>query len=442
MLLCGFGWAQQAASAVDGLRARLMEHNGQAVMKVGEVHAATKVLLHPIDNRVVNGSVQQRNVAGFFRGSDDQVIPVGQTVRVVKVESSSDGKNDVIRVTVATPGNALAPIAFVLPSGSLAGMTESQLEQTVSAVVSPIAAAASGTQTVRTPVARPAAGPPGWRFVRTQTGTEALLQGEVEANGTKEVALLAFGCPTLTSVVTGVNAGQLVAELRVRKSMLTFGYGNLVMEGGSDNDVGRSQLGAEPEIHIDLAADQVGEAAIAPLSLRYEEPDLRHVVDTPGLPLTLKAHEVNATTDAFVAHFQLPPNSSAVQRLMQPCFAQAEASAAQAEQGKKLNVVLACPDVEGKALRSGKVLVGAAGKELEMDPDSEGTSWALPKATKTRARPKLVLACFYGAPGYGSDLKETLEKKTFSIPATAAYCSRGHRTTGNIEEVRCDRASK
>ena len=63
----------------------------------------------PCDNRVVNGVVQSRAVMGILRGSDDQLLQPGEPVRIITVDSSSDARYDILRLTVTTSNRRSCP---------------------------------------------------------------------------------------------------------------------------------------------------------------------------------------------------------------------------------------------------------------------------------------------------------------------------------------------
>ena len=120
--------------------------------------------------------------------------------------------------------------------------------------------------------------------------------------------------------------------------------------------------------------------------------------------------------------------------MMSSCFEVLEAQ----EKSERAKDVVSCPVVAGKVLKDMKVFIGAGGKELETDPESDQIrNWILPKATK--ARPKLALACFYGEPGYRTDPKEVLEKRVLPIPASATGCVIANDSTENRNHGECTR---
>ena len=277
----------------------------------------------------------------------------------------------------------------------------------------------------------------GWKLTKTAMGPEAILRGEYDAEGKHGPALLAIGCTTATSYTSGINANSLIMQLRLSKSAVNFDYSNIVMEGGSDNDFARSQLGSQPEIHIDVSADQVGDAPIAPFDLGYEVPDKRKVIDATDTSLKLTIWPPDKPQPQMSVTFKLPADASAMQAMAHPCLVALEQQAAKIDADNKLSTVLECPVVEGKSLVSTKILVGTSRKELEMDADSEATGWALPKATKAHVRPKLVAVCQYGEPGNSSQKKTIEVTRELAIPARADYCQRSHKTTGDIETFSC-----
>ena len=104
----------QNDSAVPAIRKSIV---GQTLtVKIAGIHAATQAFVRPIDTRIVAGTVQKRGL-DMFRGSSDVVLAPGTTVQVTKVESSSDNREDVLRVGVNVPGGGYASLAFVSGKG-------------------------------------------------------------------------------------------------------------------------------------------------------------------------------------------------------------------------------------------------------------------------------------------------------------------------------------
>jgi|GEM_PF-3675511 len=115
-------------AALDSLKSHLL--NQPVTVNIAELRLSK--LPHP-EVRVVNGVVQKRMLN--LKLDTDEVISQNGTVRVTRVESEADKKNDYLRVTVSTNDGATAKIAFVEPIGGLAAMDEAALEQLVAPVL-------------------------------------------------------------------------------------------------------------------------------------------------------------------------------------------------------------------------------------------------------------------------------------------------------------------
>lgn len=131
LLLLTQGIYGQEPAVVGALQGALVGQTLQ--VRVAGVHAATEVLLHPIDTRIVAGAVQKRGL-DLLRGSTDRVLPVGSAVQVLKVEAARDNREDILRVTVRAAGGGLASMAFVCAKATLATLSRAQ----AAALLSPV----------------------------------------------------------------------------------------------------------------------------------------------------------------------------------------------------------------------------------------------------------------------------------------------------------------
>lgn len=122
--------------AVSQLRSHLLANGGVCVVRIQGLHATTDMLGRPSEMRIVNGEVS-RGAGAVLHGKADFVIPQGQSVRILDVQAGSDSKRDELKVRLAA-GSSFIPVAFVLPQGSLASMSEQQLEAVVEPVLAPV----------------------------------------------------------------------------------------------------------------------------------------------------------------------------------------------------------------------------------------------------------------------------------------------------------------
>ena len=138
LLLIVAGTATKAApqSAIDTLRSDFAGDRALCRVTMNGLHATTDVLGRPSEMRVTNG-VLSRGASRFVHGSSDVPIAVGQLVRVAGIESGETAKNDVLRVTVRANGAAI-PVAFLVGKGTLASMTEHQLQALIEQVFEPV----------------------------------------------------------------------------------------------------------------------------------------------------------------------------------------------------------------------------------------------------------------------------------------------------------------
>ena len=150
-VLCGVlftnspGWSQQA----DGLQAlqRFIANSGaEWVVKISGLHITTNLMGRPSEMRIQNGVVS-RGSSRWVHGDRDVPIPVGQIVRLQRVEAAQDAKSDLLRVYVVALGS-IVPVSFVIPKGTLGSMNEPQMQALVETVFGPATVARPQQQAV------------------------------------------------------------------------------------------------------------------------------------------------------------------------------------------------------------------------------------------------------------------------------------------------------
>ncbi len=106
------------------------------------------------ENPVVDGQVKQRSKGlGFLKSTNLQILQPGQKVYITKINESTDGKEDCLKVTILTTDAVLATygsgygqyqaskrysttLAFKLPKGVLAQMSPDDASKMIEAVLS------------------------------------------------------------------------------------------------------------------------------------------------------------------------------------------------------------------------------------------------------------------------------------------------------------------
>jgi hypothetical protein len=126
-------------------------------VKVDGLHASTDLVGRPSEVHILDGAIS-RGSARFVHGGRDVSIPAGRTVRVMRIEQADTAKYDVLRVTVDAAGMVL-PIAFLEPSGTLAHMTEAQLQSLMGQILEPLATSATSPANAGRAAVEPAAAP-------------------------------------------------------------------------------------------------------------------------------------------------------------------------------------------------------------------------------------------------------------------------------------------
>ncbi len=435
--------AQDASgTGVEQLRQRLMSGSAAAVVHVSNLHGTTRALVRPVDNVVVEGVVQSRPIAGLFRGADE-IVPAGEVVRILGVEAVTGKKNDLLRVTIATPGNAVAPVAFPLPPNAAQTMTAAQLEALVLPVLTP-ANTVAGTPATRSASRvheAPAAAPPGWVVRRTPAGAEALLRGTAENAGRTAPAVLVLGCPTV-ALSPERTALTSYVELRVPKSSVPFDVLFVGEKDGDDNGYVHVQVNTSAEIKADLASwtliPETGN--VAPLGLDLNSKELEQLTNASAVPLRVAVLPTDKPETGVTAHFALPPDPSPAQTVMAPCVDKAKAAQAALHASRAIE----CPEIPDLVLLNADVRRAATGKPLPVDPDrDQGVGWTLPKATRSHpAVEKTVLVCSYGPPDQKPDMRKSTKTETLPIPPGASLCESWITTTESRSNAYCERSAK
>ncbi len=428
--------AQNDAKApVEQLRQRLTSGSATAVVHLSNLHGSTQALVRPVDNLVVNGVVRERPVIGLLRGADE-IIPAGQRVQITAVEGAPGKRNDTLRVTVSTPGNAVALIAFVLPAEALQGMTEPQLEKLVFPALTPIevGSAATPASTQRSPARTPS--PASWVLRKTATGSEALLHGSADAAGNTIPALLVIGCPT-TAIAYDRPALTPMVELRVPKNSVSFDISFVGEKDGDDNGYVHFQVGTSPEIHADLATWTLvpDSGTVATLGLDLHAGELEQLLLASASSLRISVIPPDSPATALKAQFTLPSDSLPASAAIGACLQHAKA----AEAAVRASHPVECPRYTDVVLISADIRRAATGKSLPVDPDrDQGVGWMLPRSTKSHpAATKVQLVCSYGQPDQKTPPSRITKVENFPVPSGATYCESWIETTESRSRAYC-----
>lgn len=422
------------------LKSRLTAGTGTYIIKIDGIYAATSGLIPQTLVRVVNGQVQAIRSASGVHNPDAVFLPIGAVVQLVDLETVNQPTLDVLRIRFTVNNGGRGAVAFLLPKGSLMGMSEKVMESLVGAVLEPNDQAPIMPRVMaKDKAATSRSQPPLWRIspvqYDNQKGMKALLIGTANVGGQTQPALLTVSCTKGVSP-DAYPPFAASADVQVRPELVTFDTGYMEDKSAFHDNAGRSQLGTLPEIHIDIDAQNT-DKGVRVFGLSYDEPDLKDMIWAAGSALKVTLMPETAEKGSpLIAQFHLPADGAGVQSMMSSCFESLETK----ERKERAKDVVSCPVVQNKVLKDMKVLVGPAGKELETDPDSDQIkNWVLPIATKAKAPLKLVLACFYGEPGYRRDPKEVLEKRVLPIPATATGCVIAQDSTENRNHGECTR---
>ncbi len=416
---------------VQQLRAALLGKSPITVAAPG-LHAATKVLVHPIDNRVLNGVVQTRALMGVLRGSDDHLLRPGEPVRILAVETASDPKNDILRLTIANAAGAQAPVAFLLPAGTLASMSEAQLEQTVTPILTLPSSQAHSASPAGAVAPNARRAPVGWLIQQSPVGQEARITGQAEVGGKHIPAALVLSCTTKETKeeawFSPLPAGSYLVQLRIRRPDLTYDISSLYEKDGDDNAFMHVQLGSSPELITDLSiySSAPANARVASLVPGMDASELNQILKTPGSPLriALASPDIPAAS-SITATFDLPADATPAQTAIDPCIQHAEAAAAALRDSRPVS----CPARPGLVLVDGTVRNATTRKVLPVEPErDQGVGWLLPKPTKAHPiPPKLILQCDYAPPSSaplsantGGAVRKATESLNLPIPAAAA----------------------
>ena len=143
---------------VSEIRNKLLANGSFYAIKISGLHSTTDVLGRPSEIRIVNGAVA-RGASQFLHGKQDYAIAPGQSVHVQTVTTSTDSKKDEFKLELAA-GGLIVPVAFVLPQGSLANMTEPQLQALVDSLMSPLTNTSYGQSVAPSAPGAPVAAPP------------------------------------------------------------------------------------------------------------------------------------------------------------------------------------------------------------------------------------------------------------------------------------------
>jgi len=262
------------------------------------------------------------------------------------------------------------------------------------------------------------------------TGTEARLAGTAEAGPVKGSARLIMSCKS--TAFDGGPKAFAAATIEVHSNLIDFDTTAMADESSQYNGFGRSLLAGQRQITIDTGNGGKSANGNPLIDLEYEWQDLEQIVNSPGATLTATVLAPGNKGHALTLHFNLPSDAGPLQSIMMPCF-----SALRAAEEKELSgQLVSCPANPTLSLLSIDVLEGPHEKKLIVDPDDEiASTYTLPKATKTRPRPVLKLACNYSADPDNTSAEQTTKK--VAIPAKASYCTIHRSTTAGRARASC-----
>ena len=371
-------------------------------------------------------------------GINGQMVPAASS----DVALAPDFLNKMLERTRAKgqPQDAVSGTRVFLPEKMIVRMTLAQ-PPAETAVERPDTGSTAG-KTVG--AVRPAAAPPVWRMLSTDTSDpnsnahSVAIAGTAEAGGRHGPAALKLGCTYGHYANSTEQHASLPVSLRVPTSMAAFmskpGYGDFTCEG--DGATGSfsvyTEVGGRSVPARSACFD--GEKPTNPTApiefgLGYEDAVVKQIATSQGGELLVHFREKAGSPDDLVARFPLPEQAPAVQQMIAPCL---DLFAAQHKKERE-SVVVECPALEGEILSDVAVLTGSAMKQLAPDGDNDiGIVWDMPRVTKAHpVRPKLTLACSYkndaGVP----------DKKMLPIPTTAVRCARREDDFTNALYGRC-----
>lgn len=151
---------------IEGLKQkyRISEINAQGVVanpgtvltiEADGINAEPYPTMITFENPVVDGQVKQRSKGlGFLKSNNLQILQPGQKVYITKINESTSGQEDSLKITILTSDAILArfssgayssyqtakrystTLAFKLPKGSLSGMSVDSASKMIEAVLS------------------------------------------------------------------------------------------------------------------------------------------------------------------------------------------------------------------------------------------------------------------------------------------------------------------
>lgn len=161
--LAPFAFGQDSLIAGLKQKYRLSEINAQGVVanpgtvltiEADGINAEPYPTMITFENPVVDGQVKQRSKGlGFLKSNNLQILQPGQKVYITKINSSTSGQEDSLKITILTSDAILAQfggtyssyqtpkrysttLAFKVPKGSLSTMSTDDAEKLIGAVLS------------------------------------------------------------------------------------------------------------------------------------------------------------------------------------------------------------------------------------------------------------------------------------------------------------------
>ncbi len=431
-----FARAQTVSPSQGELTVRLTQGLDSMTQRAGQTSAGIVIKSNATAApRGTPAVVQLINDNGTFSVRLVSLTLIGQSLPAASSAAALTGVSRVLGLArqAGAPQNSVSGNRVFLPESTEVRFT----------LTAPPAVAAAPAPAVRTAAQPPVSVVQSWRLVpdphseaRTET-VQAVLPGTARGNGVRGPALLRLGCHVNHFDPPNGTTAHVDASVEVRGGLIGFTVGDYDCEGDMDGSYNAvyTRIGAQPEINAGLCAtmeDPNNRNSKGTLTVGYSEPHFEELMDGTGQPLTIQIRDLKSHQSVLEAQFQLPPDSTAVQRAMSSCLENVKAH----DQKEKNAIVAACPEVMGQTLQKVEVFTGAAQRPAVADSDNDiGTAWTFPKPVKVR--PKLTLACSYGkdadvAPG------EKLQRRTFPVPATASFCVARHDGEDNHLFGRCE----
>ena len=261
-----------------------------------------------------------------FRGTRMAHFNAGDNVIVIDVRAFTSGDHDILHFVMESSFPIFGNVAFVLPRGKLATMSEPELETLITSwmilpAAPPVRARAAEaigvTQDGPTPgwVVNPALFDP---VTRITSPAQVLLHGSTNLTGESATASLVLEC------VKGSNAVGL--SVRFAESALEqFDLGSFEGEDGvgQDRKLFRFAVGSLPAPwgHVDGGRSIIGTYQLDTLSDPLQRQMLQQLVPAaPGTAVVITVLPPSGKGQSLTVRFVLPANQQALRSYMAPCL--------------------------------------------------------------------------------------------------------------------------